>query len=94
MLIVHPMVLNQCWNNVLLIVFNIFKRDLINLYFYVKFRRKNSILLILFSIENNNSCDLYTFVLIGCPPPLNESLKHRNYYTRRENTLSIYLVLS
>lgn len=59
----------------------------------MKFRRKNSILLILFSIENN-SHDLYTFVLIGCPPPLNESLKHRNYYTRRENTLSIYLVLS
>lgn len=94
MLIVHPMVLNQCWNNVLLIVFNNFKRDLINLYFYVKFRRKNPLLLILFSIENHDSHDLYTCVLIGCPPPLNKSLKHLNYYTGSDYTLSKCLVHS
>lgn len=94
MLIVHPTVLNQCWNNVLLIVFNNFKRDLINLYFYVKFRRKNPLLLTLFSTENHKSHDLYTCVLIGCPPPLNKSLKHLNYYTGRDYSLSARLVLS
>lgn len=59
-----------------------------------KLEGKNPLLLIWFSIENHNSHDLYTCVLIGCPPPLNESLKHLNYYTRREYTLSVYLVLS
>lgn len=92
--IVHPMVLNQCWNNVLLIVFNNFKWDLINSYFYVMLRRKNPLLLILFSIENHNSHDLYVCVLIGCPPLLNKSLKHLNYYTGRDCTLSTYLKLS
>lgn len=94
MLIVHPMVLNQCWNNVLLIVFNNFKRDLINLYFYVKFRRKNPLLLILFSIENHKSHDLYTCVLIGCPPPLNKSLKHLNCYAGRDYISTTGLALS